>query len=47
MKLNEMQYGVDFAYSNRKLMKHNAVSVFKDCFRGNFSGVEFIHIAYN
>jgi tRNA-splicing ligase RtcB len=44
---NEMQYCVDFAFANRKLMMHNIVSVFTDCFNGNFSELEFVNIAHN
>ncbi len=44
---NEMQYCVDFAFANRKLMMNNIVSVFTDCFNGNFSELEFVNIAHN
>jgi len=44
---NEMQYCVDFAFANRKLMMNNIVSVFTDCFNGNFSEMEFVNIAHN
>jgi tRNA-splicing ligase RtcB len=43
----EMQYCVDFAYANRKLMIDNIHSVFTDCFKGNFSELEFVNIAHN
>lgn len=45
--LSEMQYCVDFAFANRKLMMNNIVSVFTGCFNGNFSELEFINIAHN
>jgi tRNA-splicing ligase RtcB len=44
---NEMQYCVDFAFANRKLMMTNIVSVFMDHFKGNFSELEFVNIAHN
>jgi tRNA-splicing ligase RtcB len=44
---NEMQYCVDFAFANRKLMMDNIVSVFTGCFNGNFSELEFVNIAHN
>jgi len=44
---NEMQYCVDFAFANRKLMMNNIVSVFADCFSGKFSELEFVNIAHN
>lgn len=44
---NEMQYCVDFAFANRMLMMNNIVSVFTDCFNGNFSEMEFVNIAHN
>jgi tRNA-splicing ligase RtcB len=44
---NEMQYCVDFAFANRKLMMQTIVSVFKDCFNGNFTELEFVNIAHN
>jgi tRNA-splicing ligase RtcB len=44
---NEMQYCVDFAFANRKLMMNNIASVFADCLNGNFSELEFVNIAHN
>ena len=44
---NEMQYCVDFAFANRKLMMNNIVSVFADCFHGEFSELDFVNIAHN
>jgi len=44
---DEMQYCVDFAFANRKLMMTNIVSVFMDHFKGNFSELEFVNIAHN
>jgi tRNA-splicing ligase RtcB (3'-phosphate/5'-hydroxy nucleic acid ligase) len=43
----EMQYCVDFAFANRKLMMNNIVSAFMDSFKGNFSELEFVNIAHN
>jgi len=45
--MNEMQYCVDFAFANRKLMMTNIMSVFTDHFKGNFSELEFVNIAHN
>jgi tRNA-splicing ligase RtcB len=44
---NEMQYCVDFAYANRKLMMHNILTVFDDCIKGEFAEIEFVNIAHN
>jgi tRNA-splicing ligase RtcB (3'-phosphate/5'-hydroxy nucleic acid ligase) len=44
---NEMQYCVDFAFANRRLIMNNIISVFTDCFHGNFSELEFVNIAHN
>jgi tRNA-splicing ligase RtcB len=44
---DEMQYCVDFAFANRKLMMDNITSVFTECFHGTFSGLEFVNIAHN
>jgi tRNA-splicing ligase RtcB (3'-phosphate/5'-hydroxy nucleic acid ligase) len=43
----EMQYCVDFAFANRKLMMQRIKAVFADCFKGNFSEMEFVNIAHN
>lgn len=45
--LNEMQYCVDFAFSNRKLMMQNIETVFADVTGGKFKELEFINIAHN
>ncbi|MBA7583091.1 RNA-splicing ligase RtcB [subsurface metagenome] len=45
--LAEMQYCVDFAFANRKLMMRNTRSVFEDTFGGHFSELRFINIAHN
>ncbi|HEY4785597.1 MAG TPA: RtcB family protein [Bacteroidales bacterium] len=44
---NEMQYCVDFAFANRKLMMNQILSVFTECFQGNFAELEFVNIAHN
>jgi tRNA-splicing ligase RtcB (3'-phosphate/5'-hydroxy nucleic acid ligase) len=44
---DEMQYCVDFAFANRKLMMTNIVSVFMDHYKGNFSELDFVNIAHN
>lgn len=43
----EMQYCIDFAFANRKLMMENIQSVFSDLFGGKFKELEFINIAHN
>lgn len=45
--LHEMQYCVDFAFANRKLMMQNIVAAFVDEFKGDFSELEFVNIAHN
>ncbi len=45
--LNEMQYCVDFAFANRKLMMSNIGSVFSDVVGKKFTELEFINIAHN
>jgi len=45
--MNEMQYCIDFAFANRKLMMTNIESVFADHFGSRFSELEFINIAHN
>jgi tRNA-splicing ligase RtcB len=42
----EMQYCVDFAFANRKLMMKNIVAAFHD-HMGNFQELEFVNIAHN
>ncbi|MBN2522251.1 MAG: RtcB family protein [Bacteroidales bacterium] len=43
----EMQYCVDFAFANRKLMIRNIQSVFHDEFGQDYSELRFINIAHN
>ena len=43
----EMNYCVDFALANRKLMMSNIVSVFNDVFKGDFQQLDFVNIAHN
>lgn len=45
--MNEMQYCIDFAFANRKLMMKNIQSVFSDLFGDKFKELEFINIAHN
>ena len=45
--LNEMQYCVDFAFANRKLMMSNIESVFSDIVGTKFTELKFINIAHN
>ena len=42
----EMQYCIDFAFANRKLMMNNIVTVFHD-HMGDFRELEFVNIAHN
>jgi tRNA-splicing ligase RtcB len=44
---NEMQYCVEFAYANRKLMMANVELAFEEQFSGNYTSLEFINIAHN
>lgn len=44
--LNEMQYCVDFAFSNRKLMMDNIITVLDDNLK-DFSQLDFVNIAHN
>ena len=44
---NEMQYCVEFAFANRKLMMSNIELAFEEQFGGNFSNLLFINIAHN
>jgi tRNA-splicing ligase RtcB (3'-phosphate/5'-hydroxy nucleic acid ligase) len=43
----EMQYCVDFAFANRKLMMANIELAFEEQFGGNFANLQFINIAHN
>jgi tRNA-splicing ligase RtcB (3'-phosphate/5'-hydroxy nucleic acid ligase) len=43
----EMQYCVDFAFANRKLMMSNIELAFEEHFGSNYSNLEFINIAHN
>ncbi len=45
--LREMQYCVDFAFANRKLMMKRITDVFKQHFKGNFNAFPMINIAHN
>lgn len=45
--INEMQYCIDFAFANRKLMLDNIISVFKEYFGKGFETDNFINIAHN
>lgn len=45
--ITEMQYCIDFAFANRKLMMDNIVSVFSEQLKGRFSALDFVNIAHN
>jgi tRNA-splicing ligase RtcB (3'-phosphate/5'-hydroxy nucleic acid ligase) len=45
--LSEMQYCIDFAFANRKMMIDNIVSIFLDHSAGSFKQLDFINIAHN
>jgi len=46
--LKEMQYCVDFAFANRKLMMSRVINCFKEILKSeNFKELEFINIAHN
>jgi tRNA-splicing ligase RtcB len=45
--ISEMQYCVDFAFANRKLMMQNIQSVFSDVLGGKFRELDFVNIAHN
>lgn len=45
--LAEMQYCVDFAFANRKLMMQKILSVFSDHCKGKFAELESVNIAHN
>ncbi len=44
---NEMQYCVDFAFANRRLMMSNIELAFEEQFGSNYSNFQFINIAHN
>lgn len=43
----EMQYCVDFAFANRKLMMANIESAFEEVIGADYRGLDFINIAHN
>jgi tRNA-splicing ligase RtcB len=43
----EMQYCIDFAYANRKLMMDTIISVFNDCVGNDCTEIQFVNIAHN
>lgn len=45
--LREMQYCVDFAFANRKLMMDRITDVFENHFKGEFHAFPMINIAHN
>ncbi len=45
--LAEMQYCVDFAFANRKLMMNNIVAAFETEVHGGITKMDFINIAHN
>jgi len=45
--MKEMQYCVDFAFANRKLMMDNILSVFAKILGSDFAGLDLINIAHN
>jgi len=45
--IKEMQYCVDFAFANRKLMMSNIELAFEEQFGGNYQQLEFVNIAHN
>lgn len=45
--LKEMQYCVDFAFANRKLMMDNILSVFVKVTGSDFQTIDFVNIAHN
>ena len=45
--LSEMQYCIDFAFANRKMMMNNIISVFQDHTGGSLKPLDFINIAHN
>ncbi|MFW5707123.1 MAG: RtcB family protein, partial [Bacteroidota bacterium] len=45
--IKEMQYCVDFAFANRKLMMDRITQIFAENFRGDFHAFPMINIAHN
>ncbi len=45
--IREMEYCVDFAFANRKLMMENTIEVFKNTFGADFRTAPMINIAHN
>lgn len=45
--MNEMQYCIDFAYANRKLMMERTLEIFSKNFKGEFNAFPMINIAHN
>jgi tRNA-splicing ligase RtcB (3'-phosphate/5'-hydroxy nucleic acid ligase) len=45
--IREMNYCIDFAFANRRLMMDNILSVFADHFGGDFRAAPMINIAHN
>ena len=45
--MKEMQYCVDFAFANRKLMMENIMGVFGKIVGSDFAALDFINIAHN
>ncbi len=45
--VSEMQYCVDFAFANRKLMMQRITAIFSDHFKGDFNAFPMINIAHN
>jgi len=45
--MREMQYCVDFAFANRKLMMDRILDIFSDYFSSNFNAFPMINIAHN
>lgn len=45
--MKEMQYCVDFALANRKLMMENILSIFGEVIGKDFEALDFINIAHN
>jgi tRNA-splicing ligase RtcB (3'-phosphate/5'-hydroxy nucleic acid ligase) len=45
--LSEMQYCVDFAFANRRLMMNNIELAFADLFHKEYNRLDFVNIAHN
>lgn len=45
--IREMNYCIDFAFANRRLMMDNILGVFSDAFGGEFRAAPMINIAHN